>query len=320
MPYNKRPLTLYKGQFQVNAGYEFAVRIHSFDSDGNLKVLKDNGTASVFHNFCLKIKFGITDFLEFAAETNYLKKGIRSVTMQYLSSSTESITVNTVNETRGLGDLLLITSLRLPINYKWFDFGIKGGLFLPTAKYKPSRPTHTITETTVPNIFEINYHFNNTNGFGVPVYLLSSAVKFTLSKFSLESDFTFRKPVKEGENIRWDQVMTNKTFTYFNQPYKYLLNRVIDINASIHFQATGWFNIQLNSNYYRSGGGWTEYWGDKYRNPDEQLFSLEPGFEIRMSPAFTVYEFARIPLSGKNIDAPFCMLFTVTYNLFPFKK
>ena len=38
---------------------------------------------------------------------------------------------------------------------------------------------------------------------------------------------------------------TNKTFIYNSQSYLYLLNNTLEINASIHFQAAGWFNIEL---------------------------------------------------------------------------
>ena len=36
MPYNKRPLSLYRGQFQANAGYKFAVNGRSYDSNGDI--------------------------------------------------------------------------------------------------------------------------------------------------------------------------------------------------------------------------------------------------------------------------------------------
>jgi hypothetical protein len=319
MPYNKRPLTLYRGQFQANAGYKFAVRGRTYDKDGNLVILKDEGTASVYHYYFLELKYGVTNFLELSAETNYMKRGIRSVTERYLSSATDAIKVNTVNETRGFGDVLLLATLRLPISFKWFDFGLRGGMFVPTAKYEPQKPTHTVSDITSSNVFTVNYHFNNTNGYGVPVWLLSAAAKFTLSKFSFETDFTYRNPVEEGENIRWDQELTlNKTFTYYSNPYQYFLNRTIDVNAALHYQVTGWFNIELNSNYIKSYGGWTEYYGNKYKNPDEYLFTLEPRLEIQISPALTIYEVAGFSLSGKNMDGPFYLFMTLSYNMFPF--
>jgi hypothetical protein len=321
MPYSKRPLTLYKGQFQANAGYKFAVRSRTYDADGNLIVLKDIGTASVYHYYFLEMKYGVTNFLELSAQTNYMKRGIRSVTENYFASVTDAIMVNSVTETKGLGDILLMASFRLPITYKWFDVNISGGVFIPSAKYQPAEPTHKVSNITAASAFTVDYHFNNKNGYGVPIWQVSGASKFTLSKFSLEADFTYRKPFKDGENIRWDQELTiTKAFTYSTEKYQYLLNSSYDVNASLHFQATGWFNIALNSGYFYSGGGWTEYWGDKYKNREEYLFSLEPALEIQISPSIKIYEVAGFPVSGKNMDAPFYLFMTLSYNLFPFFK
>jgi len=320
MPYNQRQLTLYRGQLQANAGYKFAVRSRNYDKNGDLLVLKDEGTASVFHYYFLQVRYGITNFLELSAETNYLKHGVRSLTTEYYSL-TDNITVNTLSTKKGVGDLLIMGSARLPITFKWFDFGIKGGMFIPTSKYEPFKPTHSVTSVTAVNTFTVNYHFNNTNGFGVPVYVLGAVAKLSYSKLSLETDFSFKTPSKEGENVRWDETLTaSKTFTYSNKTYKYLLNNDIEFNASLHFQATGWFNIQLNSNYYSSKGGWTEYWGAKYKNPEEYLFSLEPAFEIQISPALRIYELAGFPIFGKNKDAPFYLFMTLSYSIFPFLK
>ncbi|MCX6328092.1 MAG: hypothetical protein NTZ85_01070 [Bacteroidia bacterium] len=322
MPYNKRPLALYRGQFQANAGYKFAIRARSYDKDGNVIILKDQGTASVYHYYFLNIRYGITNFLELSAETNYIKKGIRSPAEKYFSTVADVVKVNTVTETKGMGDVLLLATLRLPITYKWFDFAAKGGIFLPTAKYEPPAPKHTITNVslTAANTYTINFHYNNTNGFGVPVYLLSAVTKFSLSKFSIEADFSYMDPVKGGKNIRWDEELVNKTFAYSSNSYKYRLNRIIEANAALHYQATGWFNIEINTNYHRSESGWTEYWGKKYKNPEEHLFTLEPAMEIQISPAITVYEITGLPLSGKNMDAPFYLFITLSYNLFPFLK
>ena len=62
MPYNKRPLTLYRGQFQLNAGYKFAVRARQFDANGKKIILKDQGVASVYHYYHIEMKYGVTSF------------------------------------------------------------------------------------------------------------------------------------------------------------------------------------------------------------------------------------------------------------------
>jgi hypothetical protein len=324
MPYNLRPLNIYKGQIQVNTGYKFAVRARSFNNSGDVIVLKDKGNSSVLHYYFIELKYGLTDFIEIGAETNYMRRGIRSESTTYLSANsfgtTDEISVNNLKEFRGVSDILLFTSLRLPFEYKWFDFGIRGGVFLPSAKSEPLKPTHTVTDVWAANSFTVNYHFNNKNGFGVPVYYVSAAAKLTLSKFAIEADFTLREPVKEGTNIRWEQTMVDKTFSYYNKPYQYLLDRTTMVDASVHYQAAGWFNIFLNGSYFRTSGGWTEYYGNKYKNPDMQLSTFEPGFEIQISPSLTIYQIAGLPLSGKNADAPFYLFTTVSFNIFPFLR
>jgi hypothetical protein len=320
MPYNKRPLFSYRGQFRVNTGYEFAVRGRSYDAGGDLIDLKDNGTGSVIHYYFIEIKYGITDFIEMAVKADYMKKGVRSETEEYWSGTDTKITINNLAETRGMGDVLLLATARLPLEYKWFDLGLSGGIYLPTAKFEPPKPSHTITDATGVNIYTINYHYNYTNGYGIPVYLFSAAAKVSLSKFSVSSNYTIRIPSKEGENIRWDQSLTNKNFTYTSNSYLYLLNRSRLLNISAHFQAAGWFDINLNSSFFKSADGWTEYMGAKYKNPEQKVFTLEPGFEIQISPSVTIFQTMSFPISGKNIDAPFYLLTTVSFNMFPFLK
>jgi hypothetical protein len=318
-PYNQRQLTLYRGQLQANAGYKFAIRSRSYDNDGNLVILKDIGTASVYHYYLMELRYGVTNFLELSAQTNYMKRGVRSVTESYFATVSEAIQVNTVTETKGLGDVLLLASLRLPITYKWFDVRFSGGAFVPSARYEPAEPTHKVSNITAASAFTVDYHFNNKNGYGVPVWLLSGAAKFSVSKFSLEADFTYRKPVNEGQSIRWDQEITvAKTFTYSTEKYQYLLNSSYDADVSLNYQAAGWFNISLNSCYFYSGGGWTEFWGDKYKNRQEHLFTLEPSLEIQISPSLTIYEVAGFPISGSNIDGPFYLFMTLSFNTFLF--
>jgi hypothetical protein len=321
MPYNERPLYLYKGQFQLNTGYKFAVRGRSYNSNGELINLKDNGTGSVMHYYFFEMKYGITDFLEMTLQTDYMKKGVRSETIHYWSGADYRITVNDLAETRGMGDFLLQVSARLPMEYKWFDAGFAGGIYMPVAKHETPQPTHTIANATAPNIYTINYHYNYVNGNGVPVYLISFAGKVTLSKFTFSTDYTVRTPSKEGENLRWDQtLLSTKTFTYTSKSYTYLLNNSKMLNLTAHFQASGWLDIYLNSGIFRSAGGWTEYPGGRYENPEQRIITIEPGMELQISPAITIYQRMSLPLSGKNTDAPFYMFATVSVNMFPFMK
>jgi len=317
MPRNDRPLTLFKGQLQFNAGYKFAVRSRSFNGVGEMVDLKADGNSSVLHYYFIELKYGLTRFLEAGAESYFMKRGVRSESTTYISTS-NIIKVNNLKEYKGMGDIFIYSSLRLPLEFKIFDLKLTGGIFLPSAKYEPLRPSHSVTDVVTANSFTVNYHFRNKNGYGVPVYLFSAGGKVRFSKFAAESDLTFRIPVKTGTNIRWDESLANQTFSYFDMPYQYLLNKTTLTNFSFHYQPTGWFNLYLKASYLSESQGWTEYWGLKYRNNEVNLFTLEPGFEIQITPSLTIYQVAGFPLSGKNSDAPFYLFTTLSYNIFPF--
>lgn len=323
MPYNMRPLSLYRGQLQANAGYKFAVRTQSFNSTGDKIYLRNNGTGSVYHYYFVEMRYGFTNFIELGAETNFLRRGIRDATITVVNTSlsaTDRVTVNKLTESKGMGDIFLFTTIRLPIEYRWFDFGLKSGVFIPSAKYEPQKPTNTLTAVTTANSYAVNLHYNYTNGYGVPVYLVAAASKLSFRKFSVEAEWTMRDPVKEGKNVRWEETMTDKVFSYYDKSYSYLLSRTFTFDASLHYQATGWFNIHLNGSLFRTKGGWTEYWGNKYENPEKKLINIEPGFELQISPSLTVYQVAGFPLSGKNSDAPFYLFTTISLNMFPFLR
>jgi hypothetical protein len=324
MPYNKRPLTLYSGQLQADAGYKFAVRAQSFNQQGELVNLKNYGTGSVYHYYFIKLRYGVLNFAEIGAETSFLRTGVRDATLTTVSASltsTERVTVNKLTESKGMEDIFIYSALRLPIEYKWFDFGVKGGVFIPSAKYEPVKPSNTIkTSQTESNTYTINLHYNNTNGYGVPVYLLAGATKITLGKFTAEVDYAFRTPMKEGQNIRWQETKTDNAFAYADKSYSYLLSNTHSLNSSFHYQATGWFNIFINGSYNKTTGGWTDYWGIKYSNPEKRIMNFEPGFELQVSPSLTIYQVAGFPSSGKNMEAPFYLFTTISFNMFPFLK
>lgn len=319
MPYNNRPLTLYRGQFQANAGYRFAVRSKSFDINGNKISLREDGSASIMHTYDFEIKYGVTDFIELGAGSFYMRNGIRSESSSTISGS-DMINSRTLTEYRGMGDLELTAALRLPIDYKTFDISIGGGVTLPVAPYKPSEPSHEIIDYTSPTNYTINYQYNNNNGTGVPLLIASGAAKVTFSRFSFQVVGTFSAPMKEGESIRWGWTIYGTTFSYYSNPYNYLPCRSLYVDGSAHYQAAGWFNVFLNAKYSRTYSGWTESYGVKYADPETTLLTLQPGFEIQVSPSLRIYQYAGFQIAGKSTDAPFYLLTAVSYNIIPFRK
>ena len=255
MPYNQKPLTLYRGQLELNGGYKFAVRSMKYDTEGRSVYMKDDGTGTVYHFYFADINYGVTNFLQVGASTNMLRHGEREVTTQIESTAlgtTNRVTVNKLTEVKGIGDLLLLTTLRLPIKYRYFDLSATGGLFIPTSAYKPQQPKNSVTNVTAVSSYTVNYHYNQTNGYGVPVYLLSASVKGGYRKFSFEGDFTFRTPKKEGTNIRWEATMVDKNFSYYDKTYLYLLSNSYSFNGTFHYQATGWFDLFFNTSWQKN--------------------------------------------------------------------
>ena len=318
MPFNLRQLTLYRGQFTVDAGYKFAVRSVSYDDNGNKVILTNSGGGSVYHYYYTDIKYGVTNFLEVGAETYYLRHGIRTQTEKYISTTTSGnadITLNQLQELKGFGDVLLIMSLRPPMKYRGFDFRITGGLFLPVSGYKPDLPSNTVT-TAAANSYVINSYTRYANGYGVPVYLLSGSMKAGIKKFTFEADFSFRTPKKEGTNIRWTSTIDNAKVSYNDKSYSYLLSNEFHLDASLHYQASGWFDVYLNADALETRGGWTEYWGNKYSNKQTMLVNIEPCFEIQISPSLRICQVAGFPLKGKNSDASFYMFTTIKFSRF----
>jgi hypothetical protein len=322
MPYNHRPLTLYQGQVEINGGYKFAVRSQSYTADGQSIYLKDNGTGSVYHFYFADLSYGITDFMQAGISTNMLRHGQREQTTTITANdlgTSERVTVNKLTEVKGMGDLLIFTTLRLPIKYRWFDFAATGGLFIPTSQYKEQKPQNTVvSDLTAVSSYTVNYHYNQTNGYGVPVYLLSASVKGGYWKLFFEGDFIFKTPKEEGTNVRWEATLVDKIFTYYEKPYQYLLSNSYTVNGALHYQATGWFDLFFNTSWQKTKGGWTEYNGKKYENRETSLLTLEPGFELKISPTFTIGQLAGFPVSGVNSDAPFYLLTTIRFDFFPF--
>jgi hypothetical protein len=321
VPYNARPLTLYRGQFMAEAGYKFAIRTQSYNADGDIVYLRSRGTGSVYHYYYIDARYGVTDFLQLGAGTSMIRRGIREESTTYVSTtltSSDRVTVNKLTEVKGMGDILILASLRLPIRYRWFDLSSTGGLYLPSSNHEPEKPTNKVTDVTAANSYTVNYHYNLTYGYGVPVWLLSASLKAGFRKFTAEGDFTFTTPRNEGTNIRWQETMVDKEFSYDAKSYQYLLSNSFRVNGSIHYQAVGWFDIHLSGNWHKTKGGWTDYWGNKYMNPETMLLNIEPGFELQISPSLTVLQLAGFPLKGKNSDAPFYLFTTIRFSNFPF--
>ena len=93
---------------------------------------------------------------------------------------------------------------------------------------------------------------------------------------------------------------------------------MFNYDLSVHFQATGWFDVFANGSLRISEGGWTERGGLHYANDKTSVLSIEPGFELQMSPGLRIRQSAGFPLAGMNSEAPFWLFTTLKYSFFPF--
>jgi hypothetical protein len=312
---------MFRGQMQLNGGYKFAIRNALFDNDGKKIFLKNRGTGSIYHYYFADIRYGITNFLEISAGTNFIRKAVRepsSTTVSVTATSTDRITVNKLTEVKGMGDILLKSSLRLPFKYKGFDLSTTAGIYIPSSKSEPEKPSNAVSNVTAENTYSVNYHYNNTNGYGVPVWMLSASLKTGFRKISLQADFSFRTPRNEGTSIRWEEALVDKIFSYTDRSYSYLLSNSFDLNTSLHYQAIGWFDVYMNCSWQKTKGGWTEYWGKIYQNPETMLLNIEPGFELQISPTVTILQVAGFPVRGIKSDSPFYLFTTIRFSNFPF--
>jgi len=315
-PFNLRPINLHKGQFQINAGYRLSVRTKSFDDTGTRIGLLEDGSASIQHAYVFNVKYGILEFFEVGAAMNFFRQGVRGITRNYFSGF-DYITINELNEFNGFEDIHLRASLSLPFKVDNFDFAIEGGISLPTARHEPDEPTHTFVPLGGQS-YIFNYHYNNNNGTGVPVWKLSATFQLTIDKITLLSTGSFYSPVSEGTGAIWDESFINNKFIYEKTPFSYLPSRSLNLFASVHYQAIGWLDLFIGFDHFQTSGGFTEQYGNKYANPVKGLSYIQAGLEVQVSPLIRLNEVAGFALSGRNTDGPFYILTSLSFNMIPF--
>lgn len=314
-PFNQRPVAMHKGQLQFNAGYRLAARTGLYDNAGEKIDLKEDGTAVAGHGYFFDLRFGILEFLEVAAEMNYLKQGIRGLTREYISNN-DWLTVTELTEYKGFEDFLLSATLRLPFLPDFADLGFTGFCSFPTAKHKPPRPGHTIEHTDpLQNWTTISYRHYEKNGSGTLFYGAGGTAKIRAGHFAAMFSGLYMTPAGETESTRWDADLTGSTFTYTESTYSLKPPAELDINAAAHYQAAGWLNLFLGGEYYRTIGGWFEKYSQKYACPEMSLTALSAGFEIQVSPRLRLLEYARFPVGGRNTYSSFIIHTGLSYNL-----
>lgn len=314
-PYVERPINLYKGQFSLEPGYGLTVRRLSFDSQGEKLGLKEDGRASVKHDYFLKLSYGILDFLEAGVSVSAKRQGEREQTINYYDGM-DFTTINTLKETKGLKDSELWISISSPFKADFFDFALRGGISLPLAGHEPLQPEHSIQNPTGLTYF-IDYHYINKNGNGVIVYKPAALVKIRTKKFSLFTYLQYDIPAAEVENIRWESWIENNEFLYKEHNYRSFSGNTMQFFVSMHYQPIGWLNLSIAFDKYSRSGGWTEQYNNIYALPESELSYIEPAFELQISPLIRLHQMVGLPVAGANTDAGFFILTSLSFNMMP---
>jgi hypothetical protein len=317
--YVERPLAMHKGQVQVNTGYEFSIINKSFNVAGDPIDLRTDGSVFAKHLFPIDLRFGILEFIQLNIHTNYGSMAIRSQ-INWLVSLDTNFLYKELTIYKGLDDLYLGLDLTVPIPS---DFHINcvltGGIHLPVFGHEPDKPSHSIQilEPLLTQTPGTALQYNNKFGSGVPVLSLGSDIKFHLSKFSFIGSFFYQYGLKDGESITWRARYKYGAFEYISVPYEYSIRNEMSYYGEFAWQAINWFAVTAFYSGFKHWGGWSGITGQKVAFYDESLHSVGLGYEIQISPAIRFIQKTVLPVTGKNIMAPWMFHLGISLNFIP---
>jgi hypothetical protein len=294
-----RPINVHRGQLQINSGYNFSIINKKFDADGKSIDLTEDGSPAVKQLIPLDIRFGILEHLQFSAKINYARTGIRE---RNIGIATEDqISIDHLDEYKGLDDLYIGLDIRAPLGLKWIDWTVSGGLFLPVADHKPEKPSHRILTLAYETEYtQINYHYINKYSSGVPGASLGSSFQFCISNFSVLIGGNFMTGLKEGKSIFWNSRLVDGAFEYESQEYQYYPGQQISYHALLAYQAIDWFVILGSFSGLQTSNGWSNQSQKKIGYPEESFVGAGLGYEIIVSPNLRITQMIELPVAGKN--------------------
>ena len=315
-PYVKRPVSMHLGQLEVVTAYNMSISGLYYEYDGNPTDIQENGTAVIGHRGFFKVRYGLLENIELAAETNYFRQGMRSTTLNY-NDPYEFVTISSLKEYRGLEDLLLSGTLRIPSTPGFFDFGLNAFLSLPLAKHNPDKPEHTVEYTFLDYWFTtINKKETFRNGKGVIFYGLGAELKLHSEKLAVYGSATCLAPVAEGTGLYWDSYLMDGIFHYNSVEYNYFPSSILKYHTEVHYQFNGWFNLFAGYSGMDENYGWFERANLKFEYPRIKLSRLITGYEIQVSPAIRLVQILEFPLSGMNSYSSFTIHTGLNINMF----
>ena len=279
-----RPLTLHKGQVQINSAYDISILSKKFDADGNKLDLETQGTASVLHKYLFEFNYGILDFLQASIAINYNKRGERKENTIIYSYETEPyLDISYFDEYKGFEDIYVGMIIKLPLKSDKFEFAIAPGIYLPLFSIEPKEPEHTITYPSVDQPFtKINYHNHHKFGNGAMAVKLGALTKIKASNdISISAQFNYTAPLSESESVFWIYQLDGSSFVYEKIPYKYLISNKLDYEINLGYQAISWFNVSLAYKARQHTAGWSEETSLRIGNLETKLSLISIGYEIK---------------------------------------
>jgi hypothetical protein len=301
--YVNRPLSMHKGQIQINSGYEFSIINAKYDQERKKIDLTVDGSVSAKHLIPVELKFGILEYLQLSASTTFANMGIRS--QNYAVYNSESILyVSEINTYKGMNDLYFGTDLTAPFKWHFINWVISAGISMPVFNHEPDKPGHSYTILDpATGSAKLEYRYNRKYASGVPKGFIGSSVKLRTSKMSFTGVFAYSTGIQNGESYDWNFRLVDDEFEYEKEKYMFYPGQTTDYRGEVAMQVISWFTLWSAFSGYRSSRGWSDITGKKVGIPEESLSNLSLGFEILISPALRIKQQIVLPVSGKNLIA-----------------
>jgi hypothetical protein len=308
-----RPLTLHRGQLRIEGGYGLSAVTRRFDLDGDKIHLRDEGRSFVQHQWLVDVRYGLLENLTLIFSTNFRRQSER--TEQVLTVTDEVTELFEIKHRTGMEDPLLALSARAPFTSPALDIILTGGMYLPVSTYKEKVPDHKIEDVGYRSIV---YNYYQKWGNGVLVGVIGGNLKYRGQDFAFTGSFLYNHPLGVTENVQWQHQLVNNQFQYQQQSYQYQLPNRIHFSVELEQQLSPWFVLTAILSGDKTTGGWNEVNGVRYTWPGQAFYSINPGYEILVTPKIWLRQRMILPVLGQATDAPFSIYSSLVYNFFPF--
>lgn len=308
-----RPLTLHKGQLRVEGGYGLSAITKRFDFEGDKIYLRDEGRSFVQHQWLVDVRYGLLENLTLIFSTNFRRQSER--TEQVVTVTDEVTELFEIKHRTGMEDPLLALSARAPFTSPALDIILTGGIHLPVSTHEEQEPNHKIEDVGYRSII---YNYNQKWGNGVLVGVIGGNLKFRGKKLAFTGSFLYNHPLGVTENVRWRHQLIDNQFYYQQQSYQYQLPDRMSFSVEFERQLAPWFVLSVQLSGDQTKAGWNEVNGVRYTWPRQEFYSVNPGYEILVTPKIWLRQRMIFPVTGQAIDAPFSIYTALVYNFFPF--